>query len=59
MFKECLKNDIVPFIIKDKNKQFYYRGLKEYNKIDGYLKDTCLHEQDEYKKILEYFEIKY
>jgi Fic family protein len=58
MFKECLKNDIVPFIIKDKNKQFYYRGLKEYNKIDGYLKDTCLHEQDEYKKLLEYFKIK-
>jgi len=47
---------VIPFIIKDKNKQFYYQGLKEYNKIDGYLKDTCLHEQDEYKKILEYFE---
>jgi len=59
MFKECLKNNIIPFIIKDKNKQFYYRGLKEYSKIDGYLKDTCLHEQDDYKKLLEYFEIKY
>jgi len=57
IFKECLKNDIVPFIIKDKNKQFYYRGLKEYKKIDGYLKDTCLHEQDEFRKILEYFKI--
>ena len=55
MFKECLKNDIVPFIIKDKNKQFYYRGLNEYEKIDGYLKDTCLFEQDEYKNRLEYF----
>jgi len=57
MFKECLKNDIVPFVIKDKNKQFYYRGLKEYKKTDGYLKDTCLHEQDEYKNLLDYFKI--
>jgi len=57
MFKECLKNDIVPFIIKDRNKQFYYRGLKEYAKIDGYLRDTCLSEQDEYKNLLDYFKI--
>ena len=56
MFKECLKNQIVPFIIKDENKQFYYRGLKEYLKTDGYLKETCLHAQDEYKDVLKYFD---
>ncbi|MCL1812006.1 MAG: Fic family protein [Treponema sp.] len=57
MFKECLKNKIVPFIIQDEKKQFYYRGLKEYTKISGYLIDTCLHEQDVYKEVLNYFKI--
>ena len=48
MFKECLKNSITPFIILDKDKYFYYKGLKEYNTEKGYLIDTLLHEQDEY-----------
>jgi Fic family protein len=56
-FKECLKNNIVPFIIMDKDKLFYYRGLKEYqNKTEkGYLIDTCLNAQDQYIKMIEYY----
>ena len=49
MFKECLKNDIVPFIIEDTKKAFYYRGLREYSREPGYLLDTCLDAQDRYK----------
>jgi len=56
MFKECLKNNIIPFIIEDKNKYFYYRGLKEYKTTPGYLRDTCLSAQDSYKETLKYFE---
>ena len=59
MFKECLKYNIVPFIIEDNLKLFYYRGLKEWNNERGYLKDTCLATQDKYKLYLDYFEIKY
>lgn len=57
MFKECLKNNIIPFIILDKDKLFYYRGLKEYqtNKEKGYLIDTCLNAQDQYIKMIEYY----
>jgi len=55
MFKECLKNDIIPFIIEDEFKNFYYRGLKEYKKTPEYLKDTCLHAQDIFKDTLRYF----
>ncbi len=55
MFKECLKNNIIPFIILDKNKLFYYRGLKEYKTEKGYLIDTCLNEQDQYIRLIEYF----
>lgn len=57
VFKECLKNNIVPFIILDKDKLYYYRGLKEYqNKTEkGYLIDTCLNAQDEYTKMIEYY----
>ena len=55
MFKECLKNNIIPFIIMDKDKLFYYRGLKEYKEEKGYLIDTCLNAQDQYKKIIEYY----
>jgi len=55
LFKECLKNDIVPFIIEDEYKMFYYRGLKEFKKTPGYLMDTCLSAQDKYKEILGYF----
>lgn len=59
MFKECLKYNIVPFIIEDNLKMFYYRGLKEWNNENGYLRDTCLTAQDRYKAYLDYFEIKY
>lgn len=57
MFKECLANNIVPFIIEDKFKLYYYRGLKEWNTERDYLTDTCLAAQDKYKKLLEYFKI--
>lgn len=57
MFKECLANDIVPFIITDELKMFYYRGLREWDHINGYLTDTCLTAQDQYKEILNYFGI--
>ena len=55
MFKECLKNNIVPFIIQDADKLFYYRGLKEYKSEKGYLIDTCLNAQDQYIKLIEYY----
>ena len=57
MFKECLANNIVPFIIEDEFKLYYYRGLKEWNNEKGYLIDTCLAAQDKYKKWLVYFSI--
>ena len=59
MFKECLKHKIVPFIIEDDIKMFYYRGLKEWNNECGYLRDTCLSAQDKYKAYLDYFGIRY
>lgn len=56
-FKECLKNNIVPFIILDKDKLFYYRGLNQYqtNKEKGYLIDTCLNAQDQYARMVKYY----
>ena len=56
-FKECLKNNIVPFIILDKDKLFYYRGLNQYqnNKEKGYLIDTCLNAQDQYTEMIKYY----
>lgn len=59
MLKECLKNNIVPFIITDKIKEYYYRGLREYKNEKGYLVETCKFAQDEFKKYLDYFEIEY
>lgn len=59
IFKECLKHNIVPFIIEDNLKFFYYRGLKEWDNEKGYLMDICLTAQDRYKAYLDYFEIKY
>ncbi len=59
MFKECLKYNIVPFIIEDNLKMFYYRGLKEWQHEKGYLTDICLAAQDRYKAYLDYFRIKY
>ena len=58
-FKECLKNNIVPFIILDSKKMFYYRGLKNWNKERGWLIDTCLDGQDTVKAYLDYFGINY
>lgn len=59
MFKECLANNIVPFIIDEAHKLFYYRGLKEWNNEKGYLTDTCLSCQDKFKAWLDYFKIEY
>lgn len=59
MFKECLKYNIVPFIIEDNLKLFYYRGLREWDNKKGYLTDTCLTAQDKYKVYLDYFRIAY
>ena len=59
MFKECLKYNIVPFIIEENLKLFYYRGRKEWYNKKGYLTDTCLTAQDKYKAYLDYFRIPY
>lgn len=59
MFKECLRCGIVPFIITDELKMFYYRGLHEWTTLPGYLTDTCLTAQDYYKALLDYFRIQY
>jgi len=59
VFKECLKNNIVPFIILDSKKMFYYRGLKNWDKEHGWLLDTCLDGQDTVKGYLDYFDINY
>lgn len=59
MFKECLAEGIVPFIITEELKFFYYRGLKEWGHVDGYLIDTCLTAQDQFKSLLDYFRISY
>lgn len=59
MFKECLRNNIVPFIIEDNLKMFYYRGLKELTNEKGYLTDTILTAQDKFKAYLDYFKIAY
>lgn len=55
MFKECLKNNIAPFIIDERYKLYYYRGLREFDNEKGYLIDTCLSAQDQYKELLDYF----
>ena len=57
LFKECLANNIVPFIITDELKMFYYRGLREWGRLNGYLTDTCLTAQDHYKNTLKYYQI--
>lgn len=57
MFKECLANNIIPFIIDENLKMFYYRGLQEWKTVRGYLLDTCLTAQDNYKEVLKYFKI--
>lgn len=59
MFKECLKHNIVPFIITEELKMYYYRGIKNWKNERGYLRDTCFTGQDEMKGTLDYFGIKY
>lgn len=59
LFKECLRNNIVPFIITDDMKMFYYRGLQNWQTERGYLRDTCLTAQDRFKKVLDYFKVPY
>lgn len=59
LFKECLRYDIVPFIIDEELKLFYYRGLHEWKTEPGYLMDTCLTAQDKFKAYLDYFRISY
>ena len=59
LFKECLANNIVPFIITDELKMFYYRGLQNWPNIKGFLRDTCLTAQDQYKLLLDYYRINY
>jgi Fic family protein len=57
IFKECLKHDIIPFIIDEEHKNYYYRGLKEFKDTPGYLIDTCRSAQDRYKEYLAYFRL--
>lgn len=59
MFKECLKHNIVPFIITEELKMYYYRGLANWKRTRGFLRDTCLTAQDEMKAALDYFGVKY
>ena len=57
--KECLRSGVVPFIITDELRMFYYRGLSEWERERGYLRDTCLTAQDRFKAYLDYFRISY
>lgn len=59
LFKECLRNNIVPFIINEEMKMLYYRGLSQWKNEVGFLMDTCLSAQDQFKKYLDYFRIDY
>lgn len=58
MFKECLSNGIVPFIITEELRWFYYRGLQQWPDVPGYLRDTCLSAQDNFRNVMKYFKIK-
>ena len=59
LFKECLRNNIVPFIISDELKMFYYRGLQNWPEERGYLRETCVAAQDQFRQYLDYFRIRY
>ena len=59
MFWQCLQSNIVPFIITDDLRLFYYRGIQNWGKINGYLRDTCLTAQDNFKGLLDYYRIRY
>ncbi|MBP5644102.1 MAG: Fic family protein [Bacteroidales bacterium] len=57
IFWQCLQNDIVPFVISEDLRLFYYRGLQNWGHINGYLRDTCLTAQDNFQALLDYFKI--
>ena len=59
MFWQCLQSGLVPFIITEELRLFYYRGLQHWGQLNGYLRDTCLTAQDQYKALLTYFKIKF
>ena len=59
MFWQCLQAGIVPFIITEELRLYYYRGIQNWGHVNGYLRDTCLTAQDHYKTLLDYFKIKY
>ena len=59
MFWQCLKAGVAPFIITEELRLYYYRGIQQWGKTNGYLRDTCLTAQDNYKALLDYFKIKY
>ena len=59
LFWQCLQNAQVPFIITDKLRLYYYRGIRNWGDTNGYLRDTCLTAQDHYKALLDYFKVKY
>ena len=59
LLKECLRYGIIPFIIDCRHKMFYYRGLKEWNRMPFYLRGTCLLMQDDFKAVLDYFRVEY
>ena len=59
LFKECLANNIIPFIIDEDLKMFYYQGLQNWPRVKEYLTDTCLTAQDNYRAILDYFKVEY
>ena len=59
MFWQCLQSNIVPFIITDDLRLFYYRGIQNWGNINGYLRDTCLTAQDNFKGVLDYYRISY
>jgi len=59
MFWQCLKSVIVPFIITENLRLYYYRGIQNWGKHNAFLRDTCLTAQDDYKALLDYFRIRY
>ena len=59
MFWQCLQRGVVPFVITEELRLYYYRGIQKWGDLNGYLRDTCLTAQDHYKALLDYFKIKY
>ena len=59
VLKECLRFGLVPFIIEDSKKMYYYRGLSEWDRERGYLTDTCLNGQDAFKRLMSMFDVRF